>query len=83
MGGREGGGLSHILPGYRSITNKQHRAEVAEFWGVPPQQLESTPGLTAVEMFEAAARGELKALWVMCSNPLVSMPNLNLVSKAI
>jgi len=81
MGGREAGGLSHILPGYRSVANEKHRAEVAEFWGVP--QLSSKPGLTAVEIFEAAARGELKALWIMCSNPLVSMPNLNLIKKAM
>ncbi|HXF65004.1 MAG TPA: nitrate reductase [Caldilineaceae bacterium] len=83
MGGREAGGLSHLLPGYRSVQNPVHRAEVARFWGVPADSISARPGLPAVELFEAAARGEVKAIWIMGTNPLVSMPNTDVVEAAM
>jgi anaerobic selenocysteine-containing dehydrogenase len=48
MGGREVGGLSHLLPGYRSVLEPQHRAEVAAHWGIPPEHLSAKPGYSAV-----------------------------------
>lgn len=83
MGGREAGGLSHLLPGYRSLGNQQHRQEIERFWQTPPGRIADRPGLAAVDMFEAAARGEIKAMWIMCTNPLVSMPNIDVVEAAM
>ncbi|RMG84253.1 MAG: nitrate reductase [Chloroflexi bacterium] len=83
MGGREAGGLAHLLPGYRQVANAAHREEVAAYWGVPVTQLSPKPGYGALEMFEAAADGALKALWIMCTNPMASMPNLNVVEAAL
>jgi ferredoxin-nitrate reductase len=83
MGGREVGGLSHLLPGYRSVADAQHRAEVASVWGVPPEHLSAAPGYTAVELFHALAAGKVKAVWIMGTNPAVSMPDLDVVEKGL
>jgi ferredoxin-nitrate reductase len=83
MGGREVGGLSHSLPGYRLVLEPQHRVEVATRWGIPPAQLSAKPGYSAVELFQALAAGKVKAVWILCTNPAVSMPNLDLVEKAL
>ena len=83
MGGRETGGLSHLLPGSRHVSNAVARALVERHWGVPPGTIGPTPGLSALEMFEAAARGEIRALWIVCTNPAASMPDLDLVEKAL
>jgi anaerobic selenocysteine-containing dehydrogenase len=83
MGGREVGGLSHLLPGYRSVLDPQHRAEVAAVWGVPPEHLSAKPGYTAVELFRALAEGRVKAVWIIGTNPAVSMPDLDLVEKGL
>ena len=83
MGGREVGGLSHLLPGYRSVLDPRHRAEVAAVWGVPPEHLSAKPGYTAVELFHALAEGRVKAVWIIGTNPAVSMPDLDLVEKGL
>ncbi len=83
MGGREAGGLAHLLPGYRRVDNPHHRAETARHWGVPPERISPRPGLTAVEMFEAVAEGRVKALWIIATNPAVSMPEIDLVERAL
>ena len=83
MGGREAGGLSHLLPGYRMIANPAHRQEVERFWQTPSGHIADKPGLAAVDMFDAAARGEVKAMWIMCTNPVVSMPNIDVIEKAM
>ncbi|TSE34836.1 Nitrate reductase [Tepidimonas fonticaldi] len=81
MGGREVGGLANLLSAHRDLANAGHRAEVARLWGVP--DVPATPGKTAVEMFEAAARGEIKALWIACTNPAQSMPDQRTVRQAL
>lgn len=81
MGGREVGGLANLLSAHRDLANPTHRAEVAALWGVadvPPK-----PGKTAVEMFQAAADGEIKALWIACTNPAQSMPDQSTVRRAL
>jgi ferredoxin-nitrate reductase len=83
MGGREVGGLAHLLPGYRRVDNREHRAEVARHWGVPAGRISQRPGLSALEMFEAVAEGRVKALWIIATNPAVSMPDLDLVERAL
>ena len=81
MGGREVGGLANLLSAHRDLANPQHRAEVAALWGVP--DVPATPGKTAVEMFQAAADGEIKALWIACTNPAQSMPDQATVRRAL
>ena len=81
MGGREVGGMANLLSGHRDIGNPEHRAEVAALWGVP--SVPDRPGKTAVEMFQAAADGEIKALWIACTNPAQSMPDQSTVRRAL
>lgn len=81
MGGREVGGLANLLSAHRDLANPAHRAEVARLWGVP--DVPSAPGMTAVEMFEAAADGQVKALWIACTNPAQSMPDQATVRRAL
>ena len=81
MGGREVGGLSNLLSAHRDMANAEHRAEVAAHWGVA--QVPGTPGKSAVEMFEAAADGQIKALWIACTNPAQSMPDQATVRRAL
>jgi assimilatory nitrate reductase catalytic subunit len=80
MGGREVGGMANLLSAHRDLANPEHRAEVAALWGVP--EVPSKPGLTAVELFEAAADGQIKALWIACTNPAQSMPDQKTVRRA-
>ncbi|MGJ7489755.1 nitrate reductase [Variovorax sp. ZT4R33] len=84
MGGREVGGMANLLGAHRDLANPAHRAEVAALWqlgeghGVP-----ATPGKTAIEMFQAAADGEIRALWIACTNPAQSMPDQATVRQAL
>ncbi|MEX1276061.1 MAG: nitrate reductase [Bacteroidota bacterium] len=82
-GVREGGGLSHLLPGGRMIENEQHRKEAAAIWNVPVEKINSKSGLHTVAMFEAATNGNIKVLYVMCTNPAQSLPNLNKYLKGM
>ncbi|MEN7548453.1 molybdopterin-dependent oxidoreductase [Rapidithrix thailandica] len=81
MGGREVGGMASLLAAHLNPANPEHRQKVADFWGV--KSLSTTSGLTATEMFEALAEGKMKAIWIICTNPMVSLPNSNLVEKAL
>ena len=81
MGGREVGGLSNLLSAHRDLANPAHRAEVAALWGLP--DVPAMPGRSAVEMFEAAADGEIRLLWIACTNPAQSMPDQAMVRRAL
>ncbi len=81
MGGREVGGMANLLSAHRNMNNPAHRAEVATLWGV--DSVPETPGLTAVDLFEAARNGEIQALWIACTNPAQSMPDLTHVREAL
>lgn len=81
MGGREVGGLANLLPAHRNLNNPLHREEVQKFWGGKP--IDPKPGLTATEMFEALESGKLKAIWIMCTNPLTSLPNVRQAEAAL
>jgi len=83
MGGREAGGLAHLLPGYRLVGNAEHRAEVEQAWKLPAGQIAATPGLAAWQQVEAMERGDLDLWWVAATNPLVSLPDLERVKKAM
>ncbi|ARP80611.1 nitrate reductase [Bordetella genomosp. 8] len=81
MGGREAGGMATLLPGHRDPGNAADRAEVAALWGV--DSLPETPGLPAVEMFDAVLEGRVKALWIVATNPAQSMPDQARVRAAL
>ena len=81
MGGREVGGMANLLSAHRDLDNPEHRAEIARLWGV--DDVPATPGKTAVEMFDAVRRGEIKAIWIACTNPAQSLPDQTLVHEAL
>ncbi|QYX32357.1 molybdopterin oxidoreductase family protein [Sphaerospermopsis torques-reginae] len=83
MGGREAGGLSHLLPGYRSVKNAEHRQEVEDFWGLERGKISPIPGLTAWEMITGLESGIVQLLWIAATNPAVSMPDLERTKKAL
>jgi ferredoxin-nitrate reductase len=76
MGGRETGGLSHILPGYRLVKNPQHRAELEELWGLNPGQISPLPGKAAWDIVTGLETGDVGVLWIASTNPAVSLPDL-------
>jgi assimilatory nitrate reductase catalytic subunit len=82
QGGREHGQKADQLPGYRLIENPEHRAYIADVWGIPEEEL-PRKGLSAYEMMEAIDRGEIKGLIILGSNPIVSNPNSHMVEKAL
>jgi assimilatory nitrate reductase catalytic subunit len=81
MGGREVGGLANMLASHMHLENAGHRQLVQEFWGAPA--IASTPGLKAVDLFDAARAGKIKALWIMATNPVDSMPEADRVIEAL
>ena len=83
MGGRETGGLAHLLPGYRTVEDAHARGEVERHWGVEPGTIRPRPGRAALEIFEALTTGEIRAIWILCTNPAVSMPDTDLVERAL
>jgi assimilatory nitrate reductase catalytic subunit len=82
QGGREHGQKCDQLPGQRDIGNPEAREHVAKVWGVDPEEIPGA-GLTAVEIMEAAHRGEIKGLLIICFNPLVSLPDADFTREAL
>ncbi|MFN0050184.1 MAG: molybdopterin-dependent oxidoreductase [Cytophagales bacterium] len=82
MGGREVGGLANLLPAHRDLLNPAHREEVEKFWN-SPVKIAPKSGLTATEMFDALADGRMKAIWIVCTNPLVSLPDVRKAEEAL
>ncbi len=83
MGGREAGGLAHILPGYRMVANAQHRAEVEKIWQVPENSISPNPGRDAWSMITGLETGDVGLLWIAATNPAVSMPDLKRTQAAL
>jgi len=81
MGGREVGGLANQLAAHMDIGNAEHRSIVQSFWQAPT--LPETAGHMAVDMFSAIAEGGIKAIWIMATNPLVSLPDTNRIREAL
>ncbi|WP_435259826.1 molybdopterin-dependent oxidoreductase [Thioclava sp. FR2] len=81
MGGREVGGLANMLACHLDLENAAHRAAVQDFWHSPT--MAEKPGLKAVDMFRAVEDGRIKALWIIHTNPAVSMPEADRVARAI
>lgn len=80
MGGRETGGMATTLAAHMDF-DEAARARVRRFWGAPT--IAERPGLRAVEMFEAVREGRIKALWIMATNPAVSLPDAGRVREAL
>lgn len=81
MGGREVGGLANMLANHLDIENEAHRDSVQTFWN--SHTICTAQGLKAVDLFDACADGRIKALWIMSTNPAVSMPDADKVAQAI
>ncbi len=81
MGGREVGGLANMLASHMHLEDEDHRQLVQDFWASPT--IASRPGLKAVDLFNAVREGKVKALWIMATNPVDSMPEADLVVKAL
>ena len=80
MGGRETGGMANTLAAHMDF-DPASRARLSRFWAAPA--VAERPGLKAVDMFEAVREGRIKAIWVMATNPAVSMPNSGRVREAL
>ncbi len=82
-GVRDGGALSHLLPYGRLVANEKHRTEMEKLWGIAPGTLSPKPGFATVDLFRAMEEGKLKCLYVMCTNPGQSLPNVDRYRKAM
>jgi assimilatory nitrate reductase catalytic subunit len=81
MGGREVGGLSTQLAAHLSLEDEAHRQAVQAFWNAP--RMASRPGPKAVELFDSIDEGRIKAVWIMATNPVVSLPDADRVKRAL
>ncbi|MBT2117083.1 molybdopterin-dependent oxidoreductase [Dyella sp. LX-66] len=81
MGGREVGGLANMLAAHMELGEPAHRDIVQAFWQSP--RMADKPGLKAVELFDAVGEGRIKALWIMATNPAVSLPEADKVRAAL
>ena len=77
MGGREMGYLSYGLPGQRSVAYDDERRFTEEIWGLAPGTIRPEPGLDASAMYKAMQAGDIKAVWIVCTNPVATTPNRN------
>ncbi|WP_354700793.1 molybdopterin-dependent oxidoreductase [Paraconexibacter sp. AEG42_29] len=85
MGGREAGGLSTLLPGYRSVEDPEHRAQMRRLWDIPADApgISPAPGIPATQLVEALEAGTVKAVWIVATNPVVSQPDAQRFTAAL
>jgi assimilatory nitrate reductase catalytic subunit len=81
MGGREVGGLANMLAAHMDFENADHRDLVQAFWQAP--EIAQKPGLKAVDLFQAIDDGRIKAVWIMATNPVDSLPDADFVRAAL
>lgn len=81
MGGREVGGLAHLLAAHTDFSNLEDIERVARFWNAP--NIAQKAGLPAVALFDALYEGKIKAVWIMATNPVVSLPNADKIKQAL
>ena len=81
MGGREVGGLANMLAAHMDLGNETHHSLVEKFWNAP--RLAAKPGLKAVDLFQAIHDGRVKAVWIMGTNPVDSLPDADFVRAAL
>lgn len=83
MGGREAGGLSHLLPGYRFVANPSHRQELEKHWHLPNGHISDQVGRTAWDIIRGLESDQVGFLWIAATNPAVSFPDLERTKKAL
>ena len=81
MGGREVGGLANMLAAHMDLDRPEHREIVQTFWDSP--RIADRPGLKAVDLFQAIEAGRVKAVWIISTNPVVSLPEADQVKRAL
>ncbi len=81
MGGREVGGLANMLAAHMDLDKAEHRKTVQDFWQSPA--IASQPGLKAVDLFDAIHERRIKAVWIIATNPVVSLPDADKVKEAL
>jgi anaerobic selenocysteine-containing dehydrogenase len=82
MGTREAG-FTSSLPGYRKFENAKDREEIAALWGVPVERIPTSRGLAYPDIIEATLAKKIRALWVIATNPIVSYPNLDVLTQSL
>ncbi|MCM3145014.1 nitrate reductase [Brevibacillus sp. MER 51] len=82
QGGREHGQKADQLPGYRKLDNPEHVREIACAWGISVEEMPQK-GVSAYEMFQLMKDKTIRSLYLLCSNPVVSAPNLNHVRESL
>jgi assimilatory nitrate reductase catalytic subunit len=81
MGGREVGGLANQLAAHLDLDNSEHRSRIQTFWQSPT--IAEKAGKMAVDLFDAIADGQIKAVWIIATNPIVSLPNRAKIEAAL
>ncbi len=81
MGGREVGALANTLASHMEFDNQQHHSLISDFWQT--STLATKPGLKAIDLFDAVEAGKIKAIWIMATNPMVSLPNSEKIKSAL
>ncbi|MEZ9903715.1 molybdopterin oxidoreductase family protein [Vibrio breoganii] len=81
MGGREIGALANTLTAHMEFDNPEHLRLVSDYWQT--DTLATQPGLKAIDMFDAINSGKIKAVWIMATNPMVSLPNSDKIRSAL
>jgi anaerobic selenocysteine-containing dehydrogenase len=83
MGGRSVGYMAHLLPGQRRIADPEHRRQMEQLWGLTEGTIYPHAGYDAVRLFDALESGDVRAIWIVGTNPAASMPNLPKVRRAL
>ena len=83
MGNRWVGALSHLLPGMRLVANSKHRQEIADFWGIPVENIQATPGRSALDIIKGLHSGDVRCLWITTTNPAASLPNTSWIKEGL
>lgn len=83
MGGREMGYMGPGLPGQRTLLSEPDRVFMEDMWAIPHGSMSTKVGKGTVDMFERMAAGEIKACWVICTNPVASVPNRKIVIEGL
>src|SRR5205085_10046583 len=82
MGTREAG-FASIMPGYRKFESASDRADLAALWNIPIERIPTRRGLAYPDIIEAALEKKIRALWIIATNPIVSFPNLGVLTQAL
>lgn len=83
MGGREMGYMGPGLPGQRTLLVEKDREFIEQMWGIAPGSISTRLGKGTVDLFERMAAGEVKACWIICTNPVASVPNRKIVIEGL